>query len=205
MINRFVKILKFIKPHIISVTVTIAFVLLINYLVLTHVKVSGISMNPTFNDGHNLIMYKLTINPKLNDIVVCKDSDINSGYIINVASSAGFMAGPKLATYYATKNYVLKLTLAIYEELKKKNSKVHISALCPGPVDTNFNDVANGTFATKSLTSDFVADYTIHMMFKNKLVIIPGTMMKIVIFLTRLTPTKLLLKFTYKIQDRKTR
>ena len=40
---------------------------------------------------------------------------------------------------------------------------------------------------------------------KNKLVIIPGTMMKIVIFLTRLTPTKLLLKFTYKIQDRKTR
>lgn len=129
----------------------------------------------------------------------------NSGYILNVASSAGFMAGPKLATYYATKNYVLKLTLAIYEELKKKNSKVHISTLCPGPVDTNFNDVANGTFATKSLTSDFVADYTIRMMFKNKLVIIPGTMMKIVIFLTRLTPTKLLLKFTYKIQDRKTR
>lgn len=82
MINRIIKILKFIKPYIISVTATIAFVLLINYFVLTQVKVSGISMNPTFNDGDNLIMYKLTINPKLNDIVVCKDSDINSGYII---------------------------------------------------------------------------------------------------------------------------
>ena len=40
----------------------------------------------------------------------------DSGYILNVASSAGFLAGPRLNTYYASKNYVLKLTMAIYED-----------------------------------------------------------------------------------------
>ena len=61
------------------------------------------------------------------------------GYILNVASSAGFMAGPLMASYYATKNYVVSLTSAIYEELKKMGSNVSISAFCPGPVDTEFN------------------------------------------------------------------
>ena len=78
----------------------------------------------------------------------------NKGYILNVASSAGFLAGPYLSTYYASKNYVLKLSMAINEELKKKNSNVSISALCPGPVETNFNNVAGGHFNTKSLTSE---------------------------------------------------
>ncbi|MCH5166593.1 MAG: SDR family oxidoreductase [Erysipelotrichales bacterium] len=129
----------------------------------------------------------------------------DSGYILNVASSAGFMAGPKLSTYYATKNYVLKLTLAIYEELRRNNSNVHISALCPGPVDTEFNKVAKGEFHTKAATSEYVAKYAIDKMFKNKLIIIPTLKMKIAIFFTRFVPTKLLLKITYNIQDRKTK
>ncbi len=52
-----------------------------------------------------------------------------TGYILNVCSSAGFMAGPRLSTYYATKNYITKLTLAINEELRQKKSNVSISAL----------------------------------------------------------------------------
>ena len=68
----------------------------------------------------------------------------DSGYILNVCSSAGFMAGPRLSTYYATKNYITKLTLAINEELRQKGSNVSISALCPGPVNTNFNKAAHG-------------------------------------------------------------
>ena len=56
----------------------------------------------------------------------------DNGYILNVASSAGFMAGPRLSTYYATKNYVLKLTMAINEELRQSGSNVVVSALCPG-------------------------------------------------------------------------
>ena len=123
------------------------------------------------------------------------------GYILNVASSAGFMAGPKLSTYYATKNYVLRSSLAIYEELRHMKSNVRISVLCPGPVNTNFNKVAGGSFNTKSATSQYVAKYAIDEMFKNKLIIIPTLKMKVAIFMTRLIPTKLLLKINYNIQN----
>lgn len=127
------------------------------------------------------------------------------GYILNVASSAGFMAGPKLSTYYATKNYILKLTEAIYEELRRNKSNVHISALCPGPVNTEFNKVAKCEFHTKAASSPYVAKYAIDKMFKHKLIIIPTLKMKFAIFATRLVPTKLLLRITYNIQDRKTK
>lgn len=127
----------------------------------------------------------------------------DKGFILNVASSAGFMAGPKLSTYYATKNYVLRLTQAIYEEVKRDKKNIHISVLCPGPVDTEFNEVAHGEFHTKSATSEYVARYAIDKMFKNKLVIIPTLKMKLAIFMTRLVPMKLLLHITYNIQDRK--
>lgn len=129
----------------------------------------------------------------------------DKGYILNVASSAGFMAGPKLSTYYATKNYILRLTEAIYEELRMNGSNVHISALCPGPVDTEFNKVAHGEFHTKAATSEYVAKYAVDKMFKKRLIIIPTIKMKLAIFFTRLVPTKLLLRITYNIQDRKTR
>lgn len=134
-----------------------------------------------------------------------KFKEKNSGHILNVASSAGFMAGPKLSTYYATKNYVLRLTEAIYEELNVDKSNVKISCLCPGPVDTEFNKVAHGEFHTSSLSSEYVAKYAIKEMFKNKLYIIPSFKMKAAVFLTRLAPRKILPKITYKIQDRKSR
>lgn len=127
----------------------------------------------------------------------------DKGHILNVASSAGFMAGPKLSTYYSTKNYVLKETLAIYEELRHMGSKVKISCLCPGPVETNFNNIAGGSFNTKSATSEYVAKYAIDKMLKNKLIIIPTIKMKLAIFGTRLLPTKLLLKINYRIQNTK--
>ncbi|MFR0880832.1 MAG: SDR family NAD(P)-dependent oxidoreductase [Oscillospiraceae bacterium] len=57
------------------------------------------------------------------------------GRILNVASSAGFMTGPLMSSYYASKNYVVRLTLAIREELRRAGSNVKISVFCPGPVD----------------------------------------------------------------------
>lgn len=125
------------------------------------------------------------------------------GYILNVASSAGFMSGPKLSTYYATKNYVCRLTEAIYQELKMKKSNVHISALCPGPVDTEFNKVANGTFKTKSADSKYVAKYAIDKMFKGKLIIVPTFYMKLSLLAAKLAPRKLMLRIVYSIQDNK--
>ncbi len=127
----------------------------------------------------------------------------DSGYILNVASASAFMPGPLMATYYSTKVYVYHLTLAIYEELKEMKSNVHISCLCPGPVNTNFNNVANCEFKIKALSSEFVSKYAIDKMFKNKLIIIPGIKMKLVYIFQRFIPTKLKLKITYNIQYRK--
>ena len=127
----------------------------------------------------------------------------NSGYILNVASSAAFQPGPLMATYYATKSYVYQLTEAIYYEEKKKKKNVHISVLCPGPVDTNFNNVAGVKFGVKPLSSKYVAKYAIDKMFKEKLLIIPGFTMKCARFFGRFCPEKLLLKSTYNIQKKK--
>ena len=115
------------------------------------------------------------------------------------------MAGPHLDTYYATKNYCLKLTEGIYEELRRRKSNVHISALCPGPVDTNFNRVAKGKFTIKGADKDYVAKYGIDKMLKGKLIIVPTFKMKLTLFAIRFIPTKLLLRITYNIQKRKTR
>ena len=129
----------------------------------------------------------------------------DSGYILNVASSAGFMpGGPLLSTYYATKSYVLSLTEAIHYELKKKKSNVVISALCPGPVNTNFNNVANVTFSSKPLSSKFVAKYAIdEMLNKKKVIIIPGTKMKLAKFFSRFVSDKLILRIVYRFQKKK--
>ena len=125
------------------------------------------------------------------------------GYILNVASSAAFQPGPLMATYYSSKSYVYNLTLSIYGELKKRKSNVHISCLCPGPVDTNFNNVANCEFKAKSLTSEYVANYALNKMFKNKLLIIPGFSIKMLYIFGRLIPIKPKLNFTYNIQHNK--
>ena len=125
------------------------------------------------------------------------------GYILNVASSAGFLAGPKLSTYYATKNYILRLSEAIYQEQKEKGSHVHISVLCPGPVKTEFNDVAKVKFNKIGMDPDDVAKYAIDNMFKEKLHIVPGFKTKLGLFFLRLTPTKLVLKLVSKFQESK--
>lgn len=129
----------------------------------------------------------------------------NSGRILNVASSAGLLkGGPLLSTYYATKGYVVDYSLAIYEELRRKKSNIKISILCPGPVDTNFNNVAGVSFNLKSLSARYVARYAIDQMLKkDKLIIIPGFKTKLGVFFTRFLPTKTLLKITYNIQKKK--
>lgn len=127
----------------------------------------------------------------------------DKGYILNVASTAAFLSGPLMATYYASKGYVMKLTEAISEELRKQYSNVYIGCLCPGPVDTEFNEVAKVKFGVKSLSSEFVAKYAIKKMMQKKVMIIPGFTNRASIFISRLLPRKTMLKITYKIQKRK--
>ena len=125
----------------------------------------------------------------------------NRGRILNIASFAGFMPGPYMATYYATKSYVVNLTLAVAEELKQNGSKVHLSLFCPGPVETNFNDVANVKFNIPSLTKEKAAKIAIEGMFQNKKVIIPLNM-KLNYALVKVSPINLVLAINSNIQER---
>ena len=134
-----------------------------------------------------------------------------SGYIMNVASLAAFFPGPLFATYYATKSYVLRLSQALSEELRRENSNVKISVLCPGPVDTEFSTVAGMSFGvgkfkladTVVLDSGKVAKYAVEKMLKGKRVIVPSFLMKAVIFSRRLFSDTFLAKIIYKVQNMK--
>ena len=146
----------------------------------------------------NIIAYHILTKLYLTDM-----KEKNSGKILNVASIAGFMPGPLMATYYATKNYVVKLSEAIREELKKEHSKVQISILCPGPVETNFNKVANVDFHLREANSMDVAKYAIRKLEKGKFYIVPGIDVKIAKFGAKILPANVISKFAYIAQKRK--
>ena len=125
------------------------------------------------------------------------------GKILNVASIAGFMPGPLMATYYSTKAYVVRLSESIREELKKEKSNVQISILCPGPVNTNFNNVANVKFHMRESNSYNVANFAIKKLLKGRFYIIPGLDVKFGIFFSHFVPSSFVAKITYKVQKRK--
>ena len=126
------------------------------------------------------------------------------GYLLNVASSAGILpAGPYMATYYATKNYVVSLTRAISHELKENGSNVYIGALCPGPVNTEFNSVANVSFALKGISPKSCARYALKQMKKRKTIIVPTLRMKAVCSGHRFLPTDFAVAMTAKQQKKK--
>jgi len=128
----------------------------------------------------------------------------NHGYILNVASSAGLLpAGPYMATYYATKAYVSSLTQAVAQELKEMDSKVYVGALCPGPVHTEFNDVANVEFAIKGITAQYCVEYALKQMIKRKVVIVPTLVMKASTLAGKMAPRSLAVKITSGQQKKK--
>ncbi len=127
----------------------------------------------------------------------------NKGYILNVASIAGFFSGPLMATYYATKNYVVSMTGAIYEELKRRGSSVQISAFCPGPVDTEFNKIAHVKFSSAPIDSKTAATLALDGLMAGKLYIIPTVKMKCLKFVKRLLPDKTITHFCYSFQKKK--
>ena len=126
------------------------------------------------------------------------------GYLLNVASSAGlFPDGPYMSAYYATKSYAASLTLAIAEELKKVNAPVYVGCLCPGPVNTEFNDVANVSFALKGISAKHCVKYTLAKMKKKKVLIVPTIQMKLAIFFSKFLPLEVLIRMVGRQQRKK--
>lgn len=127
----------------------------------------------------------------------------NSGYILNVASLAAFMAGPLFSSYYASKNYVLQLTKAIYEELRMEKSNVYVGAFCPGPVRTEFNETSGADFAVKGMDEKDAAEYALEKMFDGELIIVPTFGSKFLAAASRFVPTKMFLAATGMVQKKR--
>lgn len=127
----------------------------------------------------------------------------NFGYILNVGSISGFLAGPTFSSYYASKNYVVRLSQALNEEMKRDNINVSVSVLCPGPVRTEFNSVADTKFAISGLSSEYVSKYAVDKTLKKKTIIIPGFKMKALKFIMRFASENLVTKISYNMQMRR--
>jgi len=126
------------------------------------------------------------------------------GTILNVASSAGLLpAGPYMAAYYASKSYVVSLTKAVAGELKEKGSRVYVCCLCPGPVDTEFNDNADVIFSLNGIPAKQCVAECLTGMKKRKTVIVPTLRMKLAVYGQHLLPETFLIKMIAGQQKKK--
>ena len=147
-----------------------------------------------------LIDINIKVLTKLTKYFLPKIIECKNGGILNVASTAAFCSGPRMAAYYASKAYVLNLTEAIYEECK--DSGIRISCLCPGPVKTTFQDKAGikkSESAKKYLMdAEEVAKVSYKDFKKGKLIIIPGMKNKLLVIGNKLLPRRISRKIILK-------
>lgn len=141
----------------------------------------------------NINIIALTVLTKyfLNDMINRRD-----GGILNVASTAAFAAGPKMAMYYASKSYVLSLTEALHEEVK--DFGVRISCLCPGPIKTSFQEKSGIKKSKKAkrylMEPEDVAKEAYVEFLIGKSIIIPGYKNKVLVLLNKILPRILIRK-----------
>jgi short-subunit dehydrogenase len=125
-----------------------------------------------------------------------------SGAILNVASTAAFQPGPKMAVYFATKAFVLSLTEALHEELKPH--RIHVTCLCPGPTRTEFGDVAgfggNGLFDHVAMNAPDVVAAGLKGLDKNHAVVVPGLVNKLTASSGRFAPRSVVRKIAGSIK-----
>ena len=125
------------------------------------------------------------------------------GRVLTVASAAAFGVAPYMNVYYASKAFVYSLAHGYYRELKDMKSKVTISVLCPGPVKTRFEEVANAKFNIGSLQPEKVAKLAVKKTLKGKLEIVPGVKIKLLHTFSHLVPKKLISKVLKKQSEMK--
>lgn len=128
-----------------------------------------------------------------------------SGKILNVASTAAFQPGPGMAVYFATKSFVLHFSEAINSELL--GTGVTVTALCPGPTTTNFEETANlgesNLFKIlKPATAKYVAEFGYKAMLRGTPVVVPKFLNNLLIFSNRFAPRSVVVKATKRIQGK---
>ena len=126
------------------------------------------------------------------------------GTVLNVASSAGLLpGGPYMAGYYATKAYVVSLTRGVAEELREQHSPVYVCALCPGPVDTEFNDHAGVVFALRGISPELCVEEAMRGMLRHKTIIVPSALMRAATTAQRFMPMAILMPIMAHQQKKK--
>lgn len=174
---------------------------LFNYIETNKISISTLINNAgmgSFGDFKDINWEKeealLDINikalTKLTKYFLPKIMELKSGGILNVASTAAFCSGPRMAVYYASKSYVLNLTEAIYEECKESGIKV--SCLCPGPVMTDFQGKAgirkSETAKKYLMDAETVAKICYKEFNNGKVIIIPGLKNKLLVIINKFLP-----------------
>ena len=136
--------------------------------------------------------------------VVRKMNTQGGGTILNVASSAGLLpGGPYMAGYYASKAYVVSMTRGVAEELREMHSPVYVCALCPGPVDTEFNERADVVFALRGISPELCVEEAMRGMLRHKTIIVPSALMRAATTAQRFMPMAILMPIMAHQQKKK--
>ena len=136
--------------------------------------------------------------------ILKKMEERGRGRILNVASSAGLLpGGPYMAAYYASKAYVVSLTRAVAQELREAGSRVYVGALCPGPVDTEFNENADVKFALPGISAKQCVKDAILGMRERRTIIVPSMGMRLAMAGMKFVPTPVLVRMTGGQQQKK--
>jgi uncharacterized protein len=160
----------------------------------------------TLDRAEQLVMIDLNVRALTDLSLAFVDSLArHGGGILNVGSMAGFLPGPGMAVYYATKAYVLSFSEALHSELKARG--VRVSVLCPGPVPTEFAARAG---LEKGLGPNFLSQSAEHMaqagyrgLMRGQRTIVPGLANKLITLLIRVFPRRLLLAIVDNRQSRR--
>ncbi|MGM9973783.1 MAG: SDR family NAD(P)-dependent oxidoreductase [Clostridiaceae bacterium] len=178
--------------------------------IYTHIISRGININTLINNAGvgsfgpfneislekdiNLLDVNIRALTELTKLFLPHLLENGKGRILNVASTAGFMPGPYMATYYASKAYVISFSEALASELK--GTGVTVSVLCPGPTKTGFQakaEMKKSDFVSLGvMEAKAVALCGYEGMLKGKTIIIPGILNKLLVYGSKLIPRKLL-------------
>ena len=165
--------------------------------------VYGLFLETDLTEELNLIDLNVTSVHILSKLFLRDMVKKDRGVLLNVGSCAGFMAGPTFSSYYASKNYVVRLTEAIHEELRRAGSPVKVSCLCPGPTDTAFNRNSGVAVSGKQISAVQAAKEGVDGALQGKMIVIPGRKMNVVVAISRLLGEHLSTRVNYTLQVKK--
>ncbi len=178
-----------------------------NISIDTLVNNAGYGLLDTFHKADmdrmsNMINLNVNNLVQLTGLLLPKMAGKGTGSILNVASIAGFVPGPNMAVYYATKAFVLSFSEALHEELKPYG--ITVACLAPGPTKTKFNEVSgmesSVIFQIGAQSAEYVAQKGYRGLKSGKAIIIPGFKNKLTILASRIFPRTLVRKAVHKIQ-----